>query len=197
MRVTKKPSGGVIFFFRCKSCKPAYTTYSEKKKNYTTIRFFCYAHLQRKKKKLHELQHTRIGIPCDGDDRVMKDAKGPKAGSDSMPRSKINPTMIHLIEAMWSLVYTATQKYKEKYESQSSQFEQAVAPEVTDGLSIARARLKKAMSQRFKMVDGIEYFEVHKDECVWSDSQPVGPCQTCRDKGKVERHWVWQCVLLE
>ena len=49
MRVTKKPSGRVIFFFCCKSCKPAYTTYSGKK-NYTTIRFFCYAHLQRKKK---------------------------------------------------------------------------------------------------------------------------------------------------
>ena len=59
MRVTKKLSGGVIFFFCCKSCKPAYTTYSGKK-NYTTIRFFCYAHLQRKKKITRITTYTGI-----------------------------------------------------------------------------------------------------------------------------------------
>ena len=76
MRVTKKPYSRVIFFPRCKSCKPAYTTYSKKKKihiltvfllhaftaekkNYTTyskkkklhdLTVFCYTHLQQKKK---------------------------------------------------------------------------------------------------------------------------------------------------
>ena len=80
MRVTKKPSGRVIFFFCCKSCKPAYTTYSKKnftrrdgffvtriysgKKNYTTYRknkkitrlddFFVHA-FTAKIKKLHDL----------------------------------------------------------------------------------------------------------------------------------------------
>ena len=48
--------------------------------------------------------------------------------------------MIQLIEAMWSLVYTATEKYKEKYESLSSQSKQAAAaPQLTTGLSTAGA----------------------------------------------------------
>ena len=47
----------------------------------------------------------------------MKDAKEPKSGSDSIPLAEINPTMIQFFEAMWSLVYTATHKYKEKYKS--------------------------------------------------------------------------------
>ena len=50
MRVTKKPSGGVIFFFFAVSRVSRLTRLTAKKKNYTTIRFFCYAHLQRKKK---------------------------------------------------------------------------------------------------------------------------------------------------
>ena len=56
MRVTIKPSGRVIFFFCCKSCKPAYTTYSEKKKLHDYTVFLLRAFTA--KKKLHELQHT-------------------------------------------------------------------------------------------------------------------------------------------
>ena len=75
MRVTKKPSGRVIFFLvvsrvifffavnarnkkTVRSCNFFFavsrvsrlTRLTAEKKNYTTIRFFCYAHLQRKKK---------------------------------------------------------------------------------------------------------------------------------------------------
>ena len=57
MRITKKPSGRVFFFFAV-SRVSRLTRLTAKKKNHTTIQFFCYAHLQRKK-KLHELQHTR------------------------------------------------------------------------------------------------------------------------------------------
>ena len=67
----------------------------------------------------------------------------------------------------------------------------------TSGLSTAGARLKKVMRRRFKMIDGVEYFEVHKGEWVRSDSAPVGPCKTCKGHGLIERHWVWNCARLE
>ena len=78
------------------------------------------------------------------------------------------------------------------------QFKQAAgAPEFTKGLPAAGARLKKVMAKRFMVVDGEEYFEVHRGEWVKSSSQPVGPCKTCRGKGKIVRHRVWQCPELE
>ena len=54
MRVTKKPYSRVIFFFRCKSCKPAYTTYSGKKKLHHLTVFLLHA-FTAKKKILHDL----------------------------------------------------------------------------------------------------------------------------------------------
>ena len=93
MRVTKKPSGRVIFFFRCKSCKLAYTIYSkkkkitrpdgffvtriysEKKKNYTTyskkkklhdLTVFLLHAFTAKKKKLHDLQQKKKITRPDG-----------------------------------------------------------------------------------------------------------------------------------
>ena len=85
MRVTKKPYSRVIFFSRCKSCKPAYTTYSKKKKitppdgffvtriysekkNYTTYSKkkkitrpdgFFVTRIYSEKKKLHDLQQKK------------------------------------------------------------------------------------------------------------------------------------------
>ena len=85
MRVTKKPYSRVIFFFRSKSCKPVYTTYSKKKKlpdltvfllrtftakkkNYTTYSKkkkitrpdgFFVTRVYSEKKKLHELQQKK------------------------------------------------------------------------------------------------------------------------------------------
>ena len=55
MRVTKKPYSRVIFFFRCKSCKPPYTTYSKKKKITRPDGFFV-TRIYSEKKKLHDLQ---------------------------------------------------------------------------------------------------------------------------------------------
>ena len=116
----------------------------------------------------------------------------------TIPTAEVSPVMVQVVEALWALTYTAVKKYKEKYESESSQSKQAAgAPEFTKGLTAARARLKKGMSKRFNVVDGEEYFEVHRGEWVKSNSQPVGPCKTCRGKGKIVRYWVWRCPELE
>ena len=58
MRVTKKPYSRVIFFFRCKSCKPAYTTYSKKNKITRPDGFFV-TRIYSGKKKLHDLQQKK------------------------------------------------------------------------------------------------------------------------------------------
>ena len=63
MCVTKKPYSRVIFFFRRKSCKPAYTTYSKKKKLHDLTVFLLRTFTAKKKdyttyskkKKLHDL----------------------------------------------------------------------------------------------------------------------------------------------
>ena len=87
MRVTKKPSGGVIFFFRCKSCNfffPAVNACNKKTVRWCNFFFFAVSRVSRltrltagkkklhdytvfllraftaKKKKLHELQHTLL-----------------------------------------------------------------------------------------------------------------------------------------
>ena len=70
-------------------------------------------------------------------------------------------------------------------------------PDFTSGLTLAGARLKKVMKKRFKVVDGVEFFEVHSGEWVKSDSSPVGPCKSCRQHGLIERHWVWMCPRLK
>ena len=107
----------------------------------------------------------------------------------AIPTAEVSPVMVQVVEAPWALTYTAVKKYKEKYESDSSQSKQAAgAPEFTEGLTAAGARLKKVMAKRFKVVDGEEYFEVHRGEWVKSSSQPVGPCKTSRGKGKIVRH---------
>ena len=87
------------------------------------------------------------------------------------------------------LVWSSVHCYKEGYESDSTSSKQASAdPDFTSGLSTTGARLKKVMRRLFKMVDGVEYFEVHKGEWVRSDSAPVGPCKTCKGHGSIERH---------
>ena len=96
------------------------------------------------------------------------------------PVLSLNTSAVLMVESLWLLVWSSVHCYKERYESDSSSSKQASAdPEFTSGLSTAGARLKKVMRRRFKMVDGTEYFEVHKGEWVRSDSAPVGPCKTC------------------
>ena len=85
-------------------------------------------------------------------------------------------------------LYTAVHKYKEKYESDSSQSKQAAQNwEFTQGMSPAGCRWKRVMSKGFEVQDGVEYFEVHKGEWVRTDSQPMGPCKTLRGKGTMHR----------
>ena len=110
----------------------------------------------------------------------------------------LNSSAVLMVESLWLLVWSSVHCYKERYESDSMSSKQASAdPDFTSGLSTAGARLKKVMRRRFKMVDGVEYFEVHKGEWVRSDSAPVGPCKTCKGHGLTERHWVWNCPRLE
>ena len=82
-----------------------------------------------------------------------------------------------MVESLWLLVWSSVHCYKERYESDSTSSKQALAD--PDSLSGFRARLKKVMRRRFKMVDGVEYFEVHKRKCVRSDSALLGPLKTC------------------
>ena len=136
----------------------------------------------------------------DGDDVAMA------GGSSDKDLGKANPSagpdlpegLVQMTEAMWLLTYTAVHKYKEKYESDATQSKQVSSNSVfTEGLTPAGARIKKIMAKRFRIQDGVEFFEVHKNEWVQSSDPPVGPCKTCREKGKIECHWVWQCPLLE
>ena len=110
----------------------------------------------------------------------------------------LNSFAVLMVESLWLLVWSSVHYYKERYESDSTSSKQASAdPDFTSRLSKAGARRKKVMRCRFKMVDGVEYFEVHKGEWVRSDSAPVGPCKTCTGHGSIERHWVWNCPRFE
>ena len=114
------------------------------------------------------------------------------------PVLSLNSSAVLMVESLWLLVWSSVHCYKERYGSDSTSSKQTSAdPDFTSGPSTAGARLKKVMRRRFKMVDGVEYFEVHKGEWVRSDSAPVGPCKTCKGHGLIERHWVWNCPRLE
>ena len=56
----------MLFFFFAVSRVSRLTRLTAKKKNYTTIRFFCYAHLQRKKKNYtnYNIHLSKPGGPC-------------------------------------------------------------------------------------------------------------------------------------
>ena len=87
----------------------------------------------------------------------------------------LNCSAVLMVESLWLLVWSSVHCYKERYELDSTSSKQALAdPDFTSGLSTAGARLKKVMRRCFEMVDGTEYFEVHKGEWVRSDSAPVG-----------------------
>ena len=125
----------------------------------------------------------------------------PMDGSSDTPPPPVlslNSSAHLMVESLWLLVWSSVHCYKERYESDPTSSKQASAdPDFTSSLSTAGARLKKVMRRRFKMVDGLVYFEVHKGEWVRSDSAPAGPCKTCKGHGSIERHWVWNCPRLE
>ena len=131
----------------------------------------------------------------------MPDAALPEAippPPPSVNTAEVSPTVILLVEALWTLTYTGVIKYKEKNESDTTTSKQASNTAVfTEGLTPAGAHIKKVMAKRFKMVDGEEHFEVHRGEWIKTSSPPVSPYKTCRGKAQIERHWVWQCPMLE
>ena len=117
--------------------------------------------------------------PMDGDT-----SKPPKA-------LEMNAAAIRMAEALWILTYSSVYCYKHRYETDSTSSKQASSnPDFTCGLTSAGAHLKKVMKEWFKVVNGVEFFEVHRGEWVRSDSSLVGPCKTCCQHGLIERHWV-------
>ena len=138
------------------------------------------------------------------DDTPWTDRKHPD-GSDSMDASdsaQVSERFHNLVQALWTLVFSATASYKERYEGTSGSSSTSGSQKESDvrleeGPSEAGKRLKKAMRRRFKIIDGEEFFEIHKNEWVRTTEDPVGPCKTCKARGEVTRHWVWRCPFLE
>ena len=123
-----------------------------------------------------------VGARDPAGDAPMDDSSGTPP-----PVLSLNSSAVLMAESLWLLVW-----------SESTSSKQASAdPDFTSGLTTAGALLKKVMRRGFKMVDGTEYFEVHKGKWVRSDSAPVGPCKTCKGHGLIERHLVWNCPRLE
>ena len=124
----------------------------------------------------------------------------PMGGDPSTPPRplEMNTAAIQIVEALWMLTCSLVCCYKNRCEFESSSTKQASANlDFTCGLTHAGACLTKVMKKRFKIVDGVEFFEVHCGEWVRSDSSPVGPCKTRQQHGLIERHWVWMCPRLE
>ena len=106
-------------------------------------------------------------------------------------------SVVLMVESFWLLVWSSVHCYKERYKSDSTSKQASADADFTSSLSAARARLKRFMQRRFKMVDGVEYFEVHKGEWVRLDSAPLGPYKTCKGHRSIERHRVCICPRLE
>ena len=124
-------------------------------------------------------------------DAALPDFMPPPPPPPTVNTAQVSPTVVPLVEALWTLMYTVVMKYKEKYESVTSTSKQASNTAVfAQGLTPAGARIRKVMAKRFKMVDGEEHFEVHRGEWIKTSSPRVGPCKTCRGKGQIERDWV-------
>ena len=107
-----------------------------------------------------------------------------------------------LMNALWILFFSATILYKDRYEGKSgpsSSFGSQKTSHVRseEGLGEACMHLKHAMRKQFKVLDGEEFLEIHKNECVCISEDPIGPCKTCHSRGEVIRHWVWRCPHLE
>ena len=92
----------------------------------------------------------------------------------------MNTVALQIVEALWMLTFSSVHCFKNRYDAEPSSTKQASSnPDFASSLTPARARLKKSMKKPFKIVEGVEFFEVHRGEWVTCDSSPVGPCKTC------------------
>ena len=99
-------------------------------------------------------------------DAPMDDSSGTQP-----PVLSLNSSAVLMVESLWLLLWSSVHCYKERYKSDSTSSKQASAdPDFTSCLSTAGARLKKVMRRRLKMVNGVEYFELHKGKWLRSDS---------------------------
>ena len=100
----------------------------------------------------------------------------PMGGDPSTPPRplEMNAAAIQMVEALWMLTYSSVYCYKNRYETDLTSPKQASSnPDFTSSPTPTGARLKKVMKKR--VVDGVEFFEVHHGEWVRSHSSPVGP----------------------
>ena len=107
-----------------------------------------------------------------------------------------------LVIVPWTLIFCTTTTYKERYKGISGSSSSCGSQKSSDvrqeeDLGEAGMRLKRAMRKRFKIVDGEEFFKIHKNEWVRTSEDPIGHCKTCGSRGEVIRHWVWRCPHLE
>ena len=98
------------------------------------------------------------------------------------PVLSLNSSAVLMVESFWLLLWSSVHCYKERYESDSTSSKQASAdPDFTSGLSAAGARL--VMRRRFKMVDGVEYFEVQKESGYGRTPPQWGPVKPAKGTG--------------
>ena len=119
-----------------------------------------------------------------------------------MKDSEVVPERYEGLEALWTLVASASSMYNERYEgsfslSGASKGRHQAEIRTNEGLKEAGKKLKQVMRKRFKFVDGQVYFEIHRGEWVKTSEDPLGPCKTCRSLGEVACHWVWRCPSLK
>ena len=87
----------------------------------------------------------------DGDVPMDDGQNSSDAGTAAtIPTAEVSPVMVQVVEALWALTFMAVKKYKEKYESKSSQSKEAAgAPEFTEGLTAAEeSNVEKVQSGR-------------------------------------------------
>ena len=97
--------------------------------------------------------------------------KPPEADGDASMRDPptVPERFVSFVDAMWVLVTPVTATYKERYEGSgqsSSSSKSRLEAEIRDdeGLTEAGKRLKRVMCKRFKYVEGVEYFEINKNQ---------------------------------
>ena len=104
--------------------------------------------------------------------------------------------------ARWTLVFSAMTTCKDRYKGKSGSSWRSGSQDSSDvrreeGVSEAGMCLTRTMRKRCKILDGKEFFEIHKNESVGTTEDPTRLCHTCRSRGEVVRHLVWGCPHLE
>ena len=107
-----------------------------------------------------------------------------------------------VVNATWTLVFSATTTYKHCYEIKSGSSSSSRSHGNSDlrhweGLSEAGMCLQRALRKRFKIVEGEKFFENPKNEWVHTTQDPIGPYKTYTFRREVVRDWVSRCPNLE